>query len=91
MEKLHGGTFTITNLGMYGIELPAHYQPARSGHPLGVTTMEDKVVVHGGEDGHTSNNEPVPHRRPPRGGRLRGGRIPAESQDAAGKSGLILA
>jgi pyruvate dehydrogenase E2 component (dihydrolipoamide acetyltransferase) len=87
MEKLHGGTFTITNLGMYGIESfsPIINQPEVA--ILGVTTMEDKARGAQRRDGHTPNNEPVPHRRPPRGGRLRGGRIPAESQDPAGKSG----
>jgi pyruvate dehydrogenase E2 component (dihydrolipoamide acetyltransferase) len=49
MEKLHGGTFTITNLGMYGIESfsPIINQPEVA--ILGVTTMEDKVVVRNGE------------------------------------------
>jgi pyruvate dehydrogenase E2 component (dihydrolipoamide acetyltransferase) len=49
MEKLHGGTFTITNLGMYGIEsfTPIINQPEVA--ILGVTTMEDKVVVRNGE------------------------------------------
>ena len=49
MEKLHGGTFTITNLGMYGIESfsPIINQPEVA--ILGVTTMEDRPVVRGGE------------------------------------------
>lgn len=49
MEKLHGGTFTITNLGMYGIESfsPIINQPEVA--ILGVTTMEDKPVVRNGE------------------------------------------
>ena len=48
-EKLQGGTFTITNLGMYGIEsfTPIINQPEVA--ILGVNTMEDKVVVLGGE------------------------------------------
>ena len=49
MEKLRGGTFTITNLGMYGIEsfTPINNQPEVA--ILGVTTMEDRAVVRGGE------------------------------------------
>ena len=49
MEKLRGGTFTITNLGMYGIEsfTPIINQPEVA--ILGVTTMEDRTVVRGGE------------------------------------------
>ena len=49
MEKLRGGTFTITNLGMYGIEsfTPIINQPEVA--ILGVTTMEDRAVVRGGE------------------------------------------
>lgn len=49
MEKLKGGTFTITNLGMYGIESfsPIINQPEVA--ILGVNTMEDKVVVRNGE------------------------------------------
>lgn len=45
MDKLKGGTFTITNLGMYGIESfsPIINQPEVA--ILGVNTMEDKVVV----------------------------------------------
>lgn len=48
-EKLRGGTFTITNLGMYGIEsfTPIINQPEVA--ILGVTTMEDRPVVRGGE------------------------------------------
>ena len=49
MEKLRGGTFTITNLGMYGIEsfTPIINQPEVA--ILGVTTIEDRAVVRGGE------------------------------------------
>ena len=49
MEKLRGGTFTITNLGMYGIEsfTPIINQPEVA--ILGVTTMEDRAVVRNGE------------------------------------------
>ncbi len=49
MEKLRGGTFTITNLGMYGVEsfTPIINQPEVA--ILGVTTMEDRAVVRGGE------------------------------------------
>lgn len=48
-DKLHGGTFTITNLGMYGIEsfTPIINQPEVA--ILGVNAMEDKVVVRDGE------------------------------------------
>ena len=49
MDRLRGGTFTITNLGMYGIEsfTPIINQPEVA--ILGVNTMEDKVVVVDGE------------------------------------------
>lgn len=49
MDKLTGGTFTITNLGMYGIESfsPIINQPEVA--ILGVNTMEDKLVVRNGE------------------------------------------
>ncbi len=49
MERLSGGTFTITNLGMYGIEsfTPIINQPEVA--ILGVNTIEDKVVVVDGE------------------------------------------
>ncbi len=48
-EKLSGGTFTITNLGMYGIEsfTPIINQPEVA--ILGVNAMEDRVVVRDGE------------------------------------------
>lgn len=48
-ERLRGGTFTITNLGMYGIDSfsPIINQPEVA--ILGVNTMEDKVVVRNGE------------------------------------------
>ena len=48
-DRLKGGTFTITNLGMYGIESfsPIINQPEVA--ILGVNTMEDKVVVRNGE------------------------------------------
>lgn len=48
-EKLRGGTFTITNLGMYGIDsfTPIINQPEVA--ILGVNTMEDKAVVRDGE------------------------------------------
>ncbi len=49
MDKLKGGTFTITNLGMYGIESfsPIINQPEVA--ILGVNTMADRVVAAGGE------------------------------------------
>jgi pyruvate dehydrogenase E2 component (dihydrolipoamide acetyltransferase) len=49
MDKLRGGTFTITNLGMFGIESfsPIINQPEVA--ILGVNTMEDKLVVRNGE------------------------------------------
>ena len=49
MDALTGGTFTITNLGMFGIESfsPIINQPEVA--ILGVNTMEDKVVVVNGE------------------------------------------
>ncbi len=49
MDRLTGGTFTITNLGMYGVESfsPIINQPEVA--ILGVNTMEDKAVVVNGE------------------------------------------
>ena len=49
MDRLKGGTFTITNLGMYGIEsfTPIINQPEVA--ILGVNTIEDKVMVVDGE------------------------------------------
>lgn len=49
MDQLRGGTFTITNLGAYGIEsfTPIINQPEVA--ILGVTTIEDKAVVRNGE------------------------------------------
>ena len=49
MERLHGGTFTITNLGMYGIESfsPIINQPEVA--ILGVCAMQDKPVVVDGQ------------------------------------------
>ena len=48
-DKLTGGTFTITNLGMYGIESfsPIINQPEVA--ILGVNAMEEKVIVRKGE------------------------------------------
>ena len=49
LERLQGGTFTVTNLGMYGIESfsPIINQPEVA--ILGVNTIEEKPVVRGGE------------------------------------------
>ena len=49
MDNMMGGTFTITNLGMYGIESfsPIINQPEVA--ILGVNAMTDKVVVVDGE------------------------------------------
>ena len=48
-EKLRGGTFTITNLGMYGIESFSTIINQPEVAILGCNTMEDKVVVRNGE------------------------------------------
>ena len=58
LERLQGGTFTVTNLGMYGIESfsPIINQPEVA--ILGVNTIEEKPDA-----------EPEPHCGPPRGGR----------------------
>lgn len=49
LERLQGGTFTVTNLGMYGRESfsPIINQPEVA--ILGVNTIEEKPVVRGGE------------------------------------------
>ena len=49
MDALSGGTFTITNLGMYGIESFSPIINQLEVAILGVNTMEDKVVVVNGE------------------------------------------
>lgn len=48
-DRMHGGTFTITNLGMYGIESfsPIINQPEVA--ILGVNAIEDKPVALNGE------------------------------------------
>lgn len=48
-DKMRGGTFTITNLGMYGVEssTPIINQPEVG--ILGVSTMEEKMVIRKGE------------------------------------------
>lgn len=49
MDRMRGGTFTITNLGMFGIERfsPMINQPEVA--ILGVNAMEEKLVVRGGQ------------------------------------------
>ncbi len=49
MDRMRGGTFTITNLGMFGIERfsPMINQPEVA--ILGVSAMEEKLVVRGGQ------------------------------------------
>lgn len=49
MDKMRGGTFTITNLGMFGIESfsPIINQPEVA--ILGVNAMEDRLVIRNGE------------------------------------------
>ena len=49
MDKMRGGTFTITNLGMFGIESfsPIINQPEVA--ILGVNTMKDELVIRNGE------------------------------------------
>lgn len=49
MDKMRGGTFTITNLGMFGIESfsPIINQPEVA--ILGVNTMKDELVIRDGE------------------------------------------
>ena len=49
MDKMRGGTFTITNLGMFGIESfsPIINQPEVA--ILGVNTMKDELVIRSGE------------------------------------------
>lgn len=48
-DKMRGGTFTITNLGMYGVEssTPIINQPEVA--ILGISTMEEKMVIREGE------------------------------------------
>lgn len=50
MDKMSGGTFTITNLGMFGIESfsPIINQPEVA--ILGVNAMEERKVVRNGEE-----------------------------------------
>ncbi len=77
-EDLEGGTFTISNLGMFGIEqFVAVLNPPQVAI-LAVGASEDRVVVKDGELVAVPDDDDDAHVRPPRDRRRRRRRVPAE-------------
>ncbi len=82
MDRLKGGTFTITNLGMYGSrELHADNQPARGGHS-GCQHDRGQGGGRGRRDLRAAHTQPLTDGGPQGRGRFGGGAVPAEAQEA---------
>ena len=82
-EDLEGGTFTISNLGMYGVEqFIAVLNPPQAAI-LAVGAIEEKPVVEDGERRRPPDDGDDAHLRPPRGRRRDGVRVPPRAEDAA--------
>ena len=82
-EQLTGGTFTISNLGMYGVrQFDAILNLPQVGI-LAVGAAEKRPVVVGDALAVGDGDDPHPDRRPPRRRRRDRGRVPADPQGPA--------
>ena len=68
-EEFQGGTFSISNLGMFGIKSFASIINEPQGAILAVGVGEKRPVVRGRGPGHRHGDERHPDLRPPRGRR----------------------
>ncbi len=87
-EQLTGGTFTISNLGMYGTrQFDAILNLPEVGI-LAVGAAEKRPVVEGDRLAVGTVMTAHPDRRPPRRRRSHGRRVPPDLEGAAGRAGV---
>ena len=86
-DDLEGGTFTISNLGMYGVErFVAVLNPPQAAI-LAVGAIEERAVVARGRARRAAVLELTLTLRPPHGGRGDGVRVPAHGQAVPRRAG----
>ena len=82
LPDLEGGTFTISNLGMFGVEqFVAVLNPPQVAI-LAVGSIEDRPLVVDGEIDRRADDDDDAHLRPPRDRRSRRRRVPADAHGA---------
>ena len=89
IEEMQGGTFTISNGGVYGSLMSTPILNAPQSGILGMHRIEERPVVRGGAGRRPPDDVPgallrPPHRRRPRGGDVPGAR---EGGDRGSRSG----
>ena len=77
LDEMQGGTFTITNGGVYGSLMSTPILNAPQSGILGMHKIQERPVVHRGQDRNPSDDVSravlrSPHRRRPRGGDVPG-------------------
>ena len=87
IDELQGGTFTITNGGIYGSLMSTPILNAPQSGILGMHRIEDRPVVRGGSRRRASDDVPRALLRPPHRRRQGGGDLPGAGQGGARGSG----
>ncbi len=86
-DEMTGGTFTVSNLGTFGIrEFSAIINPPQVGI-LAVAAAEKRPVVHNDQDRRPHDDDADAVGRPPRRRRRRRRRFPQNPQNPAGTAG----
>ena len=87
LEELQGGTFTITNGGIYGSLMSTPILNAPQSGILGMHKIQERPVVVAGKDRDPPDDVSGAELRPPRRRRQGGGDLPRARQGGARRSG----
>ena len=83
IDELQGGTFTITNGGIYGSLMSTPILNAPQSGILGMHRIQERPVVRGGADRRAPDDVPRALLRPPHRRRQGGGDLPGAGQGGA--------
>jgi 2-oxoglutarate dehydrogenase E2 component (dihydrolipoamide succinyltransferase) len=87
MEDLTGGTFSISNGGVFGSMLSTPIINPPQSAILGIHATKDRPVVENGQDRHSPDQLSGDVLRPPHHRRSRSGARPGDDEGSAGRSG----
>ena len=90
-EELTGGTFTITNGGVFGSLLSTPILNPPQSAILGMHKIQERPVAENGQIVIAPDDVPGTHLRPPYHRRPRGGAVPGDHQGGVGGAGAAVA
>ena len=89
IEEMQGGTFTISNGGVYGSLMSTPILNAPQSGILGMHKIQERPVVHRRQDRGAADDVSRAVLRPPHRRRPRGGHLPGAGEGCAGRPGAL--